>query len=56
VEWFSFPKTILDNHDPPFARWYSDGLINITHNMFDRFLPAHADKQALIWVSNMLSK
>jgi propionyl-CoA synthetase len=42
VEWFTFPKTILDVTDPPFARWYPDGRINITYNMFDRFLPAHA--------------
>ena len=24
--------------------------------MFDRYLPAHADKQALIWVSNMVNQ
>ena len=56
MEWYTFPKTILDNQDPPFARWYPDGILNITYNMFDRYLPAYAHKQALIWVSNMLSK
>lgn len=24
--------------------------------MFDRYLPAHADKQALVWVSNMVQQ
>jgi propionyl-CoA synthetase len=56
VEWFSFPKTILDAHDPPFARWFADGVTNITYNMFDRYLSVYSDKQALIWVSNMLNK
>lgn len=56
VEWFDFPKTILDNRDPPLARWYPDGQINITHNMFDRFLPTHASKRALVWVSNMVNQ
>ena len=40
--------------DLPFARWYPDGKINITYNMFDRYLPTHGDKRALIWVSNMV--
>jgi propionyl-CoA synthetase len=55
VEWFCFPRTILHCTDPAFARWFPDGRINITHNLFDRFLPLHAHKQALIWVSNMLN-
>lgn len=56
MEWFSFPKNILNAEKPAFARWFSDGTINITHNMFDRYLPAHADKQALVWVSNMVQQ
>jgi propionyl-CoA synthetase len=56
VDWFSFPKTILHDKEPAFARWYPDGSINITHNMFDRFLSAYGDKQALIWVSNMVNQ
>ena len=54
VRWFKFPKTILDSSNPPFYRWYPDGEINITYNMFDRYLPTQGDKRCLIWVSNMI--
>ena len=52
----STEKTILKAEDPAFARWYSDGEINITYNMFDRYLPTHNDKKALIWVSNSVQQ
>lgn len=53
VSWFKFPKTILDSSNPPFYRWYADGEINITYNMFDRYLETQKDRRCLIWVSNM---
>lgn len=53
VSWFKFPKTILDSSNAPFYRWYSDGEINITYNMFDRYLETQKDRRCLIWVSNM---
>ena len=55
MSWFNFPKTILDSSDPRFARWFKDGTINITYNMFDRYLKDHSTKKALIWVSNMVN-
>lgn len=56
VRWFRFPNTILDSSNPPFYRWYPDGLINISYNMIDRYLPTQANKRALIWVSNMVGQ
>jgi propionyl-CoA synthetase len=56
VNWFKFPTNILDSSKPEFARWFTDGKINITYNMFDRYMEKHAEKPALIWVSNMVNK
>lgn len=56
VSWFKFPKTILDSSNPPFYHWYADGLINITYNMFDRYLKTQSDRRCLIWVSNMVKQ
>lgn len=56
VSWFKFPSKILDASRLQFARWFPDGEINITYNMIDRYLEKHADKKALIWVSNMVNE
>lgn len=46
----------MDSTNPPFYRWYSDGCINITYNMFDRFLETQGDRRCLVWVSNMVNQ
>lgn len=35
VQWSQFPTKILDDSNPPFYRWFSDGTINICHNAID---------------------
>lgn len=50
LDWFTFPTKILDTDKKPFYRWYSDGLMNITYNQYDRHIKADkGDLPALIW-------
>jgi propionyl-CoA synthetase len=51
VEWFSPPREILDFSNPPFARWYAGGTINLCHNAVDRHLAQRGDQKALVYIS-----
>ena len=51
VDWKK-PFDRVCNHDnPPFARWFEGGQINLCHNAVDRHLKDRADQNALIFVS-----
>ena len=51
VDW-NQPFDRVCNHDnPPFARWFEGGKINLCHNAVDRHLQSRADQNALIFVS-----
>lgn len=51
VDWHR-PFDRVCNHDnPPFARWFEGGLINLCHNAVDRHLKDRASQNALIFVS-----
>ena len=50
VTWFKEPTVMLDNSNPPFFKWFSDGELNITYNCIDRHLEAgRGDKVAYYW-------
>jgi acetyl-CoA synthetase len=50
VTWFSEPTVMLDDSNPPFFKWFSDGELNITYNCIDRHLEAgKGDKVAYYW-------
>jgi len=51
IEWTRFPTTILDDSNPPFYRWYKDGLVNICHNCVDRHLEKLGNNTALVYDS-----
>jgi propionyl-CoA synthetase len=51
VEWQKPFDKVLDYNNPPFAKWYVGGKINLCHNAVDRHLKDRADQQALISVS-----
>ena len=53
IAWHHFPKTILDTSNPPFYRWFKDGLVNVCYNCVDRHLSALGSHPALIYESNM---
>jgi acetyl-CoA synthetase len=36
LHWFEEPRTVLDDSDPPFYKWFADGKINASYNCLDR--------------------
>ena len=50
LTWFKEPTQALDDSNPPFFKWFTDGEINVSYNCLDRHLPDHADQVAYHWV------
>ncbi|MFQ5889089.1 MAG: acetate--CoA ligase [Gemmatimonadota bacterium] len=49
LHWFRRWDRVLD-WDPPFARWFAGGRLNVSYNCLDRHLDGwRANKAALIW-------
>ncbi|MFG6098495.1 acetate--CoA ligase [Leptothoe sp. ISB3NOV94-8A] len=49
LNWFQKWDTVLD-WQPPFAKWFVGGKINISYNCLDRHLDTHRrDKPAIVW-------
>jgi acetyl-CoA synthetase len=49
LDWFEPWHQVLD-WQPPFAKWFVGGKLNISHNCLDRHLTTHRrNKAALIW-------
>jgi propionyl-CoA synthetase len=52
IDWYQPPTQVLDSSNPPFHRWYPDGVLNTCHNALDRHIDAgHGDRTALIYDS-----
>ena len=51
VEWFKQPSQICDYSNPPFAKWYAGGKINLCHNAVDRHLKDRASQAAVVFIS-----
>ncbi|GAA0958251.1 acetate--CoA ligase [Frigoribacterium faeni] len=50
VTWARRPTETLDWSNPPFARWFADGTLNVAYNCLDRHVEAgHGDRVALLW-------
>ena len=50
ITWFKEPTEILDDSNPPFYKWFSDGELNLSYNCLDRHLAEHGDQVAYHWV------
>jgi len=49
IDWHKpFEKT-LDDSDPPFFKWFTDGEVNVSWNCIDRHLEARGDKTAIVF-------
>jgi propionyl-CoA synthetase len=49
IDWIRRPRQALDASNPPFYRWYPDGVLNTCYNALDRHVIAgRADQLALI--------
>jgi acetyl-CoA synthetase len=50
ITWFKEPTVGLDDSNPPFYKWFSDGELNLSYNCLDRHLDDHGDQVAYYWV------
>jgi acetyl-CoA synthetase len=50
ISWFTEPTEVLDDSNPPFFKWFSDGELNLSYNCLDRHLGEHGDQVAYHWV------
>ncbi|HEX4354751.1 MAG TPA: acetate--CoA ligase, partial [Polyangiales bacterium] len=49
LHWSKAPTQVLE-WNPPFAKWFADGTLNLADNCLDRHVAgARADKTAIIW-------
>jgi acetyl-CoA synthetase len=50
LHWFKEPTQDLDDSNPPFYKWFSDGTINASYNCLDRHVEAgRGEKVAYHW-------
>ena len=50
ITWFKAPTVTLDDSNPPFYKWFSDGELNLSYNCLDRHLEEHGDQVAYHFV------
>ena len=50
IDWITEPTVGLDDSNPPFFTWFTDGALNISANCLDRHLADGGDKVAYHWV------
>jgi acetyl-CoA synthetase len=50
LDWITEPTVALDDSNPPFYRWFTDGELNIASNCLDRHLATGGDKVAYHWI------
>jgi acetyl-CoA synthetase len=50
LHWFKEPTEDLDDSDPPFYKWFTDGKINASYNCLDRHVEdGNGDRVAFHW-------
>ena len=50
VTWFREPTVLLDDSNPPFYKWFTDGELNMSYNCLDRHIEAgKGGKVAYYW-------
>src|SRR6056297_1231069 len=50
LEWASDYDQVLDDSNPPFYQWFTDGELNASANCLDRHLDERGDEAAIEWV------
>jgi acetyl-CoA synthetase len=50
ITWHKEPTLTLDDSNPPFFKWFSDGELNLSYNCLDRHLDTQGDKVAYHFV------
>src|SRR6201996_7707023 len=50
LDWFKEPSETLDDSNPPFYKWFTDGKLNASYNCLDRHVEAgNGDRVAFHW-------
>ena len=50
LHWDKPFTTVLDDSNPPFYKWFTDGKLNVSYNCLDRHVEAgHGDRVAFHW-------
>ena len=47
IDWYTEPTEVLDDSNPPFYKWFSDGELNLSYNCLDRHLESSADRSPI---------
>ncbi len=50
ITWYEEPTEGLDDSNPPFYKWFEDGVLNVSYNCLDRHLDDHGDQVAYHWI------
>ncbi len=50
ISWFKEPTVVLDDSNPPFYKWFTDGELNLSYNCLDRHLETQGEKVAYHWI------
>ena len=54
IDWFKSPTQVLDDSNPQFFKWFTDGELNICYNAIDRHVKSsRKNKLAYIWEGEM---
>jgi propionyl-CoA synthetase len=48
IDWYRVPTVVLDGSNPPFYRWFSDGVLNTCFNALDRHVRDGRGAQAAL--------
>ncbi len=57
IFWYQAPATVLDNSNPPFYRWFPDGVTNACYNALDYHVEnGRASQPALVYDSPVTSQ
>src|SRR6266849_8146966 len=52
IDWYQAPAVVLDRSNPPFYRWFADGVLNTCFNALDRHVrDGRGGQTALIYDS-----
>ncbi|WP_217915019.1 acetate--CoA ligase [Miltoncostaea marina] len=49
LDWYTPPTVACDAANPPFFKWFTDGVLNASVNCLDRHLAARGDRVAFHW-------
>jgi acetyl-CoA synthetase len=50
LDWYEEYDQVLDDSNPPFYKWFTDGKLNASANCLDRHLDERGDEAAIEWV------